>query len=171
LPEEVFSVCLRDDCLTVRTLRQRALKRFIKQAASAEFSKLVDAADRAVKRIGYVAEQGRAASIGDSVVKEYVEVLRLDIPLNKDVVDLLGGQPGWTLEELVYRSDNPVVGALHIAMMALYMEYVDRSDWRQLDVLDFAAYAVLELHRRDVVNRSRAAELLKQIADQALSAT
>jgi len=55
--------------------------------------------------------------------------------------------------------------------MALFMEYVDRADWQQLDVLDFATYATLELLRRMRITRERAAELLKWITDQALSAT
>jgi hypothetical protein len=170
LPEEVFKVCLRDDCLTVRMLRRRALKNFIKLAASAEFSKLVDVADMTVKRIGYViTEESRIAAVRNAVVKEYVEVLKLDLPLNKDIVDLLGGQPSWMLEEL--SSGNSVVDALRVAMMAFYMEYLDRSDWQQLDVLDFVAYAVLEMLRRGWVARSRAAELLKWITDQVLSAS
>lgn len=110
-----------------------------------------------------------------AVVKEYAELLRLDIPLSEDVASLFGGQPGWTLEELIYRSDDSLVGALHEAAMALFMEYVDRTDWRQLDALNFAACATLELLRRGRMARGRAAELLtellKQITDQALSAT
>jgi hypothetical protein len=72
LPEEVFKVCLRDDCLTVRMLRRRALKNFIKLAASAEFSKLVDVADMTVKRIGYViTEESRIAAVRKAVYRNF----------------------------------------------------------------------------------------------------
>jgi hypothetical protein len=168
LPEEVFGVCIRSDCPTVRMLRKRALKNFMGlKVASAELSKFIDATNKVVKRIGYVPVY---EAVRDVVVKEYAKVLELDIPPSEDSVSLVGGQPGQTLEELIYRSDDPLVDALHEALVMLYMEYVDRADWRQLDVLDFAAYAALELLRRGRMVRGKATELLKQITDQALSA-
>jgi len=70
LPEEVFKMCLRDDCLTVRMLRRRALKNFIKLAASAE--KFVDVADMTVKRIGYViTEESRIAAVRKAVYRNF----------------------------------------------------------------------------------------------------
>jgi hypothetical protein len=162
---EWFGICLRSDCPTVKMLRLRALQYFLKRGvASAAPSAVVATADWAIRRIGYV-----SADVRGAVVKEYAELLRLDVTLSEDVASLFGGQPGWTLEELIYRSDDPLVGAFHEAAVALFMEYVDRTDWRQLDVLDFAAYAVFELLRRGRMARGRAVELLKQITDQALS--
>jgi hypothetical protein len=164
---EWFGICLRSDCPTVKMLRLRALRCFLKRgAASAAPSAAEAAADWAIRRIGYISTE----DVRGTVVKEYAELLRLDIPLSEDATSLFGGQPGWTLEELIYRSDDPLVSTLHEAATALYMEYVDRTDWRQLDVLDFAAYAVLELLRRGRMAKGRAVELLKQITDQALSA-
>jgi hypothetical protein len=165
---EWFGICLRSDCSTVKMLRLRALRYFLKRgAASAAPSAVVVAADWAIRRIGYVS----AEDVRGAVVKEYAELLRLDIPLSEDLISLFGGQPGWTLEELIYRSDDPLVSAFHEVAMALFMEYVERTDWRQLDALDFAAYATLELLRRGRMAKSRATELLKQITDQTLSAT
>jgi hypothetical protein len=165
---EWFGICLRSDCPTVKMLRLRALRSFLKRgAAYAAPSAVVVAVDWAIRRIRYApAEDARGA-----VVKEYAELLRLDVALSEDAASIFGGQPGWTLEELIYRSDDRLVGAFHEAAMALFMEYVDRADWQQLDVLDFAAYATLELLRRMRITRERAAELLKWITDQALSAT
>ena len=164
---EWFGICLRSDCSAVKMLRPRALKYFLKRgSASAAPSAVVAAADWAIRRIGYAS----AEDVRGAVVKEYAELLRLDIALSEDLISMFGGQPGWTLEELVYRSDDPVVGALHIAMMALFMEYAD-GGFHRLGALDFAAYAVLELLRRGLAARGRASELLKWIADQALSAT
>ena len=168
LPEELFGVCLRGDCETVKALRQRALRYFLalRGVASAAPSKLADAADKAIRRVGYA-----AGDVRDAVVGEYARVLMLDIPPREDVLMLLGGWPGWTFEDMLYLGDDPVADALHEAMVTLYMEYVDGSDVQRLGALDFAAYAVLAMLQRGRVARNRAAELLKWFADQALSAT
>jgi hypothetical protein len=165
LPEETFGICLREDCPTVKMLRNRALKHVLSSSALATPSGLLTAAERAVRRVGY------AADVRGAVVEEYARVLSLDVSLSEHAAVLLGGWPGQALEELLYQSRDPVVDALHTAMMALYMEYIDGSDVQRLGVLDFAAYAVLELLRRGWMPRSRAAELLSWFADQALVAT
>ncbi len=101
---EWFGICLRSDCSTVKMLRLRALRCFLKRgAASAAPSAAVAAADLAIRRIGYAS----AEDVSGAVVKEYAELLRLDIALSEDAASLFGGQPGWTLEELVYKSDDP----------------------------------------------------------------
>jgi hypothetical protein len=169
LPEELFGVCLRGDCGTVKALRRRALRYFLalRGVASAAPSKLADAADRAIKKIGYA-----AGDVCGAVAEEYARVLLdLDIPLGENLAALLGGRPNWTFEDLLYLGDDPVADALHEAMVALYMEYVDRTDVQRLGVLDFAAYAVLAALQRGRIARDRAAELLKWVADQALTAT
>ncbi len=165
-------ICRREDCSVVKMLRQRALRSFIRlRGAATAPSAFVAAADEVFKRIGYVAaEEARAAAVRDSVLREYAELLNLDVVLSEDAAALLGGRPGMTLEELIYTSDDRLVGAFHVAAMALFMEYVDSSDWHRLDVLDFAAYAVLELVRRGRMSRNQAAELLTWISDKALDA-
>ncbi len=172
LPEEVFGMCRREDCPVVKMLRRRALRNFIKlRGAAATPSAFVAAADEAVKRIGYVVtDEARTAAVRGAVVREYAELLSLDVALSEDSATLLGGRPGMTLEELIYASDDRLVGALHEILMALYMEYVDSSDWSWLDVLDFAAYAVLELVRRGRMARDQATDLLIWISDKALNA-
>jgi hypothetical protein len=170
VPEQVFGICRRGDCSVVKMLRRRALRSFLKRGvASASPSAFAAAAGEVIRRVGYAAED--AAAVKNAVVGEYAELLSLDVALGEDAAALLGGRPGVVLEELLYTSGDRLVGALHEAAMALYMEYLDRSDWRQLDALDFAAYAALELLRRMRITRERAAELLKWITDQALSAT
>jgi len=160
IPEEIFGVCLREDCELVKMLRRRALRGVLRRGSPSD---MLTAAERAVRRIGYAADVR-------GVVEEYTEVLSLDIPLNEFAAALLGGEPGQTLEELLYSSDDPVVDALHEAMMAFYMEYVDGHTQR-LDVLELAAYAVLMHLHRGRLDRGRAAELLKWIADRALEFT
>jgi hypothetical protein len=166
VPEQVFGICRREDCSTVKMLRRRALRSFLKRGvASASPSAFAAAAGKVIRRVGYAAEE----AVKNAVVGEYAELLRLDVALGEDAAALLGGRPGMALEELLYASDDRLVGALHEAAMALYMECLDRPDWQQLDVLDFAAYATLELLRRMRITKERAAELLKWITDQALS--
>jgi hypothetical protein len=151
----------------VRSLRQRALFRYflaLKGVVSGAPAAFAATADKTMRRIGYAAAEEEVRS---AVVGEYTKVLDLGIPLGKDVADLLGGRSGWTLEELLYKSNDPVVDALHETMVALYMEYVDGSDLQRLGILDFSAYAVLELLRRGRMARERAAELLSWVADLA----
>ena len=166
LPEELFGVCHRRDCPVVKMLRKRALRDLLTLGEPTP-SALAAVADKAIKKIGYAA----AEDVRGAVVGEYARLLSLDIPLGEDVAGLLGGRPGQTLEDLLYRSNDPVVNALHMAAMALYMEYADGADLQRLGVLDFAAYALLELLRRGRATRDHVAKLLSWIADQALSAT
>lgn len=85
----------------------------------------------------------------DVVVKEYIRVLSLDLPLKEDVFLFIGNK---MLEDLLHRGNNdPVVDALHMAIVVLYMERADGTDMQRLEVLDFAAHALLEfLSRRPV---------------------
>jgi ABC-type amino acid transport substrate-binding protein len=145
-------------------LRRRAVGDVLRSGVSANPAELLIATKRAVRRIGYVAEDVRNA-----VVEEYGRLISLDVPLNEEAAALLGGRPGQTLEELVYRSSDPLVDALHVVAMALYMEYADSSDWQRLEVFDLAAYAVFTLLQRGRATRNQAAKLLSWIADQVLS--
>ncbi len=165
IPEEVFGMCRRRDCETVKMLRHRALKDVLKLGALASPSELLTAVERAVRRIGY------AADVRSAVVEEYAELISLDVPLNKYAAALLGGRPGMTLEELVYSSRDPLVDALHIAAAALYMEYADGGDVERLDTAEFATYTVLTMLQRGQILRSRAAKLISLITDQVLEAS
>ena len=170
VPEEVFGICRREDCTTVKMLRRRAPRSFLKRGvALASPSAFAAAAGEVIRKIGYAEED--AAAVKNAVVEEYAELLRLNVSLGEDAATLLGGRPGMTLEELLYTSGDRLAYALHEAAMALFMEYLDRPDWRHLSVLDFAAYAALELLRQMRITKERAVELLKWITDQALSAT
>ena len=154
LPEELFDVCLRRDCAAVRRLRREALKEV---AASAD-------SDTAFKAYVGDVEEIRAA-----VVEEYARVLSLDVPLREDVLLLLGGRPGWTYEDVLYKSGDPVADSLHMAMMALYMEYVDGGDVERLGSAEFAVYTTLMRLQRNRVGRAEAAEAISQITDRVLA--
>ena len=161
LPEELFGVCYRMDCALVKMLRKRAVKH-VKRALSTP-SQLLAAADRAFRRIGYVARD-----VHTSVIGEYARVLQLDVPPRQDIFALFGGRPGWTFEDLLYLGDSPAADALHEAMVALYMRYVEGGDAEKLGAADFAAYAAVELLREGRMPESKAKELLNQITDMVL---
>jgi len=163
LPEELFGVCYRMDCALVKMLRKRVLRYVISLGVPSASSELIAAVDSAIKRIGYVAE-----GVHDAVVEEYARVLQLDIPPREDVFKLLGGQPGWTFEDLLYLGDSPAADALHEAMVALYMRYVEGGDVEKLGVADLAAYATMEFFARGRLSRDATEETLKKIADLAL---
>jgi len=163
LPEELFGVCYRMDCALVKMLRKRVLRYVARLGVSGTSSELMGAVDKAVKRIGYIAE-----GVRDVVVGEYARVLRLDIPPREDVFALLGGQPGWTFEDMLYLGDSPAADALHETMVALYMRYVEGGDVEKLGTADFAAYAAVELLREMRISERKAKELLNQIADMVL---
>ena len=57
LPEGLFDICLRRDCVTVKALRQRALEYFLalKGVASGAPAAFAAAADKTIRRIGYAA--------------------------------------------------------------------------------------------------------------------
>jgi hypothetical protein len=163
IPEEIFGICHRRDCETVKMLRHRALGDVLRSGVSAIPSELLNVTKRTIRSIGYVVED-----VHDAVVEEYAKLLSLDIPLNENVATLLGNQPGQTLEELIYQSHDSLVDALHTTIMGLYMEYVDSGDMRRLEVPDFAAYTVLAMLQRGRVTRKNAAKLLSWITDQVL---
>ena len=154
LPEELFDVCLRRDCATVKKLRREALKEVAVSAAS----------DVAFETYVGGVEEVRAA-----VVEEYARVLSLDVPLREDVLLLLGGRLGWTFEDVFYKSGDPVADSLHVAMMALYMEYVDGGDVERLGSAEFAVYTTLMRLQRNRTGRAEAAEAISQIADRVLA--
>ena len=151
LHEELFGVCYRGDCATVRRLRREALE----EAVSSSSSDLVEASAEALRRRGYAedAEKVRAA-----MVKEYAGVLSLDVQPKEDVLLLLGGRRGWTFEDLLYLGGDPVAHRLHEAMMALFMEYVEGGGVERLGAAEFAVYAMLALLQRGRVGRAEAAE-------------
>jgi len=162
LPEELFGVCRREDCATVRRLRREALEEVVGSSSS----DLVEASAEALRRRGYAedAEKVRAA-----VVKEYARVFSLDVPPREDVLLLLGGRRGWTFEDLLIYGGDPVAHKLHEAMVALYMEYVEGGGVERLGAAEFAVYAALALLQRGRVGRSEAAEAIGRIADWVLT--
>jgi len=145
----------------VRRLRREALEEVVTSSSS----DLVEASAEALRRRGYVedAEKVRAA-----VVKEYARVLSLDVPPREDVLLLLGGQRGWTFEDLLYLGDDPVAHKLHEAMMAFHMEYVDGGNVEELGAAEFAVYVILTLLQRGRVGRAEAAEAIGRITDWVL---
>ena len=170
VPEEVFGICRREDCSAVKMLRRRALRSFLTRGvALASPSAFAAVAGEVIRKIGYVVED--AAAVKNAVVEEYAELLRLDVALGEDAAALLGGRPGQTLEELVYRSSDPFVNALYVVAMALYMEYADSSNWQRLEVFDLAAYAAFTLLQRGRATRNQAAKLLSWVTDQVLPST
>jgi len=59
-----------------------------------------------------------------------------------------------------------VADALHEAVMALYMEYVDGGDVERLGSAEFAVYTTLMRLQRNRMGRS---EAISQIADRVLA--
>jgi hypothetical protein len=163
LPEELFDICYRGDCSTAKALRRRALSRITERGLPPTSSELLAAVERAFRRIGYVAKD-----VHNAVVREYAEVLRLDIPPRADVLRALGGREGWTFEELLYKSNSPVADALHEIIMALYMEYVDGGDVERLGIADYATYTIIELYTQGRLPKDKTADVLKQVADLVL---
>jgi hypothetical protein len=163
LPEEVFGVCYRGDCATVRRLRREALE----EVVSSNSSDLVESSAEALRRRGY---GGDAEKVRAAVVKEYARVLSLDVPPREDVLLLLGGRRGWTFEDLLIYGGDPAANKLHEAMVALYMEYVEGGGVEKLGAAEFAVYAVLALLQRGRVGRAEAAEAISRIVDYVLGA-
>ncbi len=161
LPEEVFGVCYRSDCVAVRRLRREALE----EAVASNASDLVKSSAEALRRRGYAED---AEGVRAAVVKEYARVLNLDVPPREDVLQLLGGQRGWTFEDLLIYGNDPVAHKLHEAMMAFYMEYVDGGDVEKLGAAEFAVYAALVLLQRRRIGRAEAAEAVSRITDWVL---
>jgi len=108
----------------------------------------------------------------ESVVVEYAEVLRLDVPV--------GG--GKTLEDVLYEGRDEVLDKLHEMMMALYMEYVEISETcsdgcppetvqklEKLAALELAAYVIYRLSQRQKIDRKAAVAALSEIVDEILS--
>jgi len=163
IPEEIFGLCNRPDCPTVKMLRHRALSHVLRLGVFNAPLDLLVAVDKTLRKIGYVAD------VRDAVVKEYAELVSLDVPLNEDAAALLGAEPGQTLKELVEAPHDPFVDAVHTAVMSLYMEHIDGGDMQRLEALDFAAYAVLTMLQRGKMSRNHATKLLSLITDHALS--
>jgi len=164
IPEEIFGLCYRPDCPTVKMLRHRALSHVLRLGVFNAPLDLLVAVDKTLRRIGYVAD------VRDEVVKEYAELMDLDVPINEGAATLLGAEPGQTLKELVEAPHDPFVDAVHMAAMAFYMEHIDGGDMRRLETLDFAAYAVLTMLQRGKMSRDQVVKLLSWVTDQALQA-
>ena len=107
----------------------------------------------------------------ESVVVEYAEVLRLDVPV--------GG--GKTLEDVLYEGRDEVLDKLHEMMMALYMEYVEISEtcsrWcppetvqklEKLATLELATYVIYKLSQRQKIDKKVAVAALNEIVDEVL---
>ena len=111
----------------LQELRWRILQDAEKEADGedvAEFvSKITAVIRRYAPQIDEVLAEFRTLGIDplaanlESVIEEYAEVLRLDVPV--------GG--GKTLEDLLYESRDEVLDRLHEIMMALFMKYVETS--------------------------------------------
>ncbi len=108
----------------------------------------------------------------ESVVEEYAEILRLDIPV--------GG--GKTLEDLLYESRDEILDKLHEIMMALYMEYVEINETcgsecspeaaqklEKLATLELATYVIYKLFQRQKIDKKTAVTALNEIVDEILS--
>ncbi|MFZ8810623.1 MAG: hypothetical protein ACO2PN_21260 [Pyrobaculum sp.] len=108
----------------------------------------------------------------ESVVEEYAEVLRLDIPV--------GG--GKTLEDLLYESRDEVLDKLHEIMIALYMEYVEISEkcdhgcppeaaqrLEKLATLELTTYTIYKLFQKQKIDKKTAVVALNEIVDKILS--
>jgi len=111
----------------LQQLRRRILQE-VEEEAGEDVAEIVSNIATAIRRYAPEIEEALAelrrlgadpvkASL-ESVVEEYAEVLRLDIPV--------GG--GKTLEDLLYESRDEVLDKLHEIMMALYMEYVEINE-------------------------------------------
>ncbi len=166
IPEEVFGLRRRRDCEIVKMLRCRAARDVLRSGASANPSELLIAVEKTIRRIGYVAEDAYNA-----VVEEYARLVSLDVPLNEYAAALLGGRPGQTLEELIYSSSDPLIYAIHVAVVAFYMEYADGGNIERLGTAEFATYTVLTMLQRGQILRSRATKLISLITDQVLEAS
>jgi len=108
----------------------------------------------------------------ESVVEEYAEVLRLDVPV--------GG--GKTLEDVLYEGRDEVLDKLHEVMMALFMEYVEINETcdrgcppeavqklEKLAALELAACVIYRLSQRQKIDRKAAVAALSEIVDEILS--
>jgi hypothetical protein len=161
IPEELFNVCYRPDCLTIRKLRRVVLEEVVGSQAD-----LLETSAEALKRRDYAEDVDK---LREAVVKEYARVLNFEAPMRRDVFELLGGQRGRTFEDLLYMGNDPVADRLHETAMALYMEYVEGSDVEKLGAADFAVYAIIELLQRGRVDKAKAAETIGQITDWVLA--
>ncbi|MFZ8807383.1 MAG: hypothetical protein ACO2PN_04675 [Pyrobaculum sp.] len=108
----------------------------------------------------------------ESVVEEYAEVLRLDIPV--------GG--GKTLEDLLYESRDEVLDKLHEIMLALYTEYVEIDETcdrgcppetaqklEKLATLELATCIIYKLFHRQKIDKKTAVAALNEIVDEIFS--
>ena len=161
LPEELFGVCYRSDCASVRRLRREVLEEVLNLGSP----DLVGASAEALRRRGYAEDP---EGVRAAVIKEYARVLELDIPPREDVFELLGGRRGWTFEDLLYLGDDPVADRLHEAMMAIYMGYVDGDDVEKLGAAELAVCATLALLQRGRMSKAEAAGAIGRIADWVL---
>lgn len=165
----------------LQQLRRRILQE-VEEEAGEDVAEIVSNIATAIRRYAPEIEEALAelrrlgadpvkASL-ESVVEEYAEVLRLDIPV--------GG--GKTLEDLLYESRDEVLDKLHEIMMALYMEYVEINEkcdhgcppeaaqkLEKLATLELATYAIYKLFQKQKIDKKTAVTALNEIVDEILS--
>jgi len=166
----------------LQELRRRILQE-VEEKAGKDVAEIVSNIATAIQRYAPEIEEDLAelrrlgadpvkASL-ESVVEEYAEALRLDIPV--------GG--GKTLEDLLYESQDEVLDKLHEIMMALYMEYVEINETcgrecppeaaaqklEKLATLELATYIIYKLFQRQKIDKKTAVATLNEIVDEILS--
>jgi hypothetical protein len=185
LAEEVYSTQRVNELIQpyrrLQVLRRRILQD-VEEEAGKDVAEIVPNIATAIKRYASEIEEALAelrrlgadpvkASL-ESVVEEYAEVLRLDIPV--------GG--GKTLEDLLYESQDEVLDKLHEIMMALFMEYIEINEacdrgcppeaaqkLEKLATLELATYVIYKLFQRQKVDKKTAVVAFNEIVDEILS--
>ena len=162
----------------LQELRRRILQE-VEEKAGEDVAEIIPNIAAAIKRYAPEIEEALAELGADpvkasleSVVEEYAEVLRLDVPV--------GG--GKTLEDLLYESRDEVLGKLHEIMVALFMEYMETSETcdhgcppetaqklEKLATLELATYIIYRLLQRQKIDRKTAVTALNEIVDEILS--
>jgi hypothetical protein len=185
LAEEVYSTQRVNELIQpyqrLQVLRRRILQE-VEEKTGADVAEVIPNIATAIRRYAPEIEEALAElrRLGadpvkaglESVVEEYAEVLRLDIPV--------GG--GKTLEDLLYESRDEVLDKLHEIMIALYMEYVEINETcgrgcppeaaqklEKLATLELATYIIYKLFQRQKIDKKTAVATLNKIVDEILS--
>ena len=185
LAEEVYSTQRVNELIQpyrrLQELRRRILQ-VVEEKAGEDVAEIIPNIATAIQQYAPEIEEALAelkrlgadpvkASL-ESVVEEYTEVLRLDIPV--------GG--GKTLEDLLYESRDEVLDKLHEIMIALYMEYVEISEkcdhgcppeaaqrLEKLATLELTTYTIYKLFQKQKIDKKTAVVALNEIVDKILS--
>jgi hypothetical protein len=185
LAEEVYSTQRVNELIQpyrrLQELRRRILQE-VEEKTGADVAEVIPNIATAIRRYATEIEEALAelrrlgadpvkASL-ESVVEEYAEVLRLDIPV--------GG--GKTLEDLLYESRDEVLDKLHEIMMALYMVYVEINETcghecqpeaaqklEKLATLELATYIIYKLLHSQKIDNKTAVATLEEIVDEIFS--